>query len=120
MRASSRGALPSTLMTDTLPLPPTNPTKASFRPSDDQLGTAHAMGVSFRSPLPSAFTTKSPPLRGPGPPRVLVKAILCVAAPARPPDRAASAGEAVSGCVVRSTTVETATTTSATSAADAA
>jgi hypothetical protein len=77
---------------------------------------ADAMGVSFRSPLPPAFTTKSPPLRGSGR-LVLVKAILCVAAPARPPDRAASADEAVSGCVVRSTTVETATTTSATSAA---
>ena len=49
-----------------------------------------------------------------------MKAIFGVAAPARPLDRAASAGEAVSGCVERSTADETATTTSATSAADAA
>jgi hypothetical protein len=49
-----------------------------------------------------------------------MKAIFGVAAPARPLDRAASAGEALSGCVVRSTTVETAATASATSAAEAA
>ena len=49
-----------------------------------------------------------------------MKAIFGVAAPARPLDGAASAGEAVSGCVVRSTTVETAMTTSATSATEAA
>ena len=49
-----------------------------------------------------------------------MKAIFGVAAPARPLDGVASAGEAVSGCVARSTTIETANTPSATSATDAA
>ena len=49
-----------------------------------------------------------------------MKAIFELAVPAGTPARAASAGEAVSGCVERSTAEDTATTTSATSAMEAA
>ena len=49
-----------------------------------------------------------------------MKAIFDLVVPAGRPDRAANAGEAVSGCVERWRTAETATPTSATSATEAA
>ena len=49
-----------------------------------------------------------------------MKASFDLVVPAGRPDRAANAGEAVSGCVERSRTAETASATSAMSATDAA
>jgi hypothetical protein len=107
-------------MTETpAPRPPALP-KAIARPSGDQAGVEYRAEVSCCLPLPSAFTTYSPPSAWrPNSRGELTKASLGLAFAAGTLDRAVSAGEAVCDWAVRSKSVKTATATSATIAATA-